>query len=141
MALCLEDAAVFGSLFSHIQSRPQIGRFFSAFLELRRPRCESLRLKGLRETHYLTLPKGPQQAERDEPLRHTYISSTWDDVSDIQFRQEWEGLQDVFGYDAYDAADSWWVEWGFLEQRANADISELHYVTETRTTSVEDQKV
>lgn len=41
----------------------------------------------------------------------------WTDSEDGYLRRSWEEFRDAFGYDAYDDADTWWVEWGILSER------------------------
>ena len=31
---------------------------------------------------------------------------------------EWVEIKEMFGYDAEDEADNWWVEWGLLRERS-----------------------
>ena len=44
-------------------------------------------------------------------------SLDWEDVEEEYLREAWEELKGSFGYDAYDAADDWWVDWGVLRER------------------------
>lgn len=45
---------------------------------------------------------------------------------------EWAEIVDVFGYDAEDDADNWWVVWGLLRERAreNVDIAACNVMPE-----------
>ena len=40
-----------------------------------------------------------------------------------RLRASWEELKGSFGYEAYDAADDWWVDWGVLRERMSAAMS------------------
>ena len=56
-----------------------------------------------------------------------------DNVTEDVLRQEWEQFQYAFGYNAYDEVESWWVEWGSLEERASAkasspELSQIEYI-------------
>ena len=41
----------------------------------------------------------------------------WSESEDSFLRTAWEEFRDAFGYDAYDDADTWWVEWGVIFER------------------------
>ena len=120
--MCLEDTAVFGRLFSHIQSKEQIGHFSSVYQELRRARCEKIEKLELSKVQLVSLPQGSDQASRDEGLRKScgVTLRDRDSVSEDVLRNEWEQFQYAFAYDAYDEVESWWVTWGSLEERASA---------------------
>lgn len=49
-------------------------------------------------------------------------SSDGDDMSseaeNLELRRQWLEFYENWGYDAQDAANSWWVEWGLLRERA-----------------------
>lgn len=37
---------------------------------------------------------------------------------DAEESPEWVEIKEVFGYDAEDEADNWWVKWGLLRERS-----------------------
>lgn len=119
--MCLEDTAVFGSIFSHLQSYDQIAYFLSVFQELRQHRCEVMRTTEAGKTELVTLPKGQLQDNRNEGLRMAGGADAldWEDVSEDYLRRQWEEFRNNFAYDAYDEADTWWVEWGYLNEHAS----------------------
>lgn len=114
---------MFGSLFSHIQYRDQISHFSSVFQELRRPRCEEIEVLELKKVQRVTFPKGSDQEQRDEILRKSAIEVCENTPEEV-LRQEWEQFRYAFGYDAYEEVESWWVEWGSLEERASGNVPE-----------------
>ena len=41
----------------------------------------------------------------------------WTESDEDYLRESWEELKDVFGYNAFEEADTWWVEWGVMLER------------------------
>lgn len=123
VALGIEDAAVFGALFSYISRKDQILPLLSAFQELRADRCQSIFQSEITKINFVCLPDGPEQISRDEALRTSGNISfeEWEEAKDEYFEQSW-GLEfeGPFNYDAYEAAEEWWVEWGVLTERSEA---------------------
>lgn len=89
----VEDAAVLAKLFSHLQSYDQISEFLYAFQDLRRPR------------RAMVLAVGAASFEM------------YDDKDSDESPEQTE-IRVVFGYDAENEADNWWVTWGLLRQRS-----------------------
>lgn len=126
-SLAVEDAAVLGRLFTHLHSRDQITQILAAFQELRENRCRAVRDSELEKTTFSILPPGPQRDARDEFMRKARNSGKldWSDSPETYLRKQWEELGEVFGYNAYEEADTWWVEWGILHQRLKGKESTL----------------
>jgi len=62
-------------------------------------------------------PPGPEREFRDlemQKLLHAR-QHKWDDDAYLGI---WGQLCQVWAYDAFDAADDWWVQWGMLRERA-----------------------
>lgn len=38
---------------------------------------------------------------------------------------QWDQVKELFGYDAEDQADDWWVKWGILRERAKDRTRDL----------------
>ena len=57
---------------------------------------------------------------RDAGMRLSLMSGArhWDDN---QLREQWEEISEVFGYNAREAAEDWWIKWGSLGQH-NKDL-------------------
>ncbi|KAF5379818.1 hypothetical protein D9615_005791 [Tricholomella constricta] len=125
-ALTVEDAAVLAKLFSHLRTEDQIGSFLWAFQDLRQPRCNAVMAKEAGIMYYMTMPPGEQQQLRDETMRAKRdagigILQASDEAEESP---EWAEIKEVFGYDAEDEADNWWVEWGLLRERSKGvDVS------------------
>ncbi|KAJ8517068.1 hypothetical protein ONZ45_g5690 [Pleurotus djamor] len=119
-SLTIEDGAVLAKLFSHLRSEDQIGSFLWAFEELRQPRCSSVISGECGVVQFMTMPPGDFQEGRDAGMRAKRDAglSPLSATSDAEETPEWVEIKEVFGYDAEDEADNWWVEWGRLRELA-----------------------
>jgi len=50
--------------------------------------------------------------------------------------EKWEQLKDLWGYDAEDEADNWWVQWGVLRERAKQTSMEYDLVVKVKDLQV-----
>ena len=106
--MTVEDAVVFGSLFSHLSMMDQIPSFLSAYQELRQGRCELVKGADIANARMVTLPDGPQAEKRDKDMRGK--NDDWGDEGAL--KAQFEEIAEIFVYDAGDAAEEWWVNWG-----------------------------
>ncbi|KAL0945526.1 hypothetical protein HGRIS_001008 [Hohenbuehelia grisea] len=122
-AMTIEDGAVLAKLFSHLRSEDQISSFLYAFEELRQPRCTAVITKEVGIIHYMTMPPCEMQEFRDQSMRAKRDAglNALQSTDDMAETQEWAEIKEVFGYDAEDEADNWWVEWGRLRLRAKGE--------------------
>ncbi|KAF9267386.1 FAD/NAD(P)-binding domain-containing protein [Marasmius fiardii PR-910] len=107
--LAIEDAAVFGNLFSRITDRRQIKALLHAYEEIRRPRTTAMRqdvMERLARRSALRLSASPEHHTKDvvRPLM-------------MEHRKAHELTIPVhcshdFGYDADEVVDIWWAEHG-----------------------------
>lgn len=127
--MAVEDAVVLGSLFSHLRSMDQTQTFLDAYEQLRQRRCDVVRLADLANAHMMVIPAGPEQDARDESMRQDQSSHEWDELDDGMLQKQFEEISEIFGYDAGDAAEEWWVSWGrFYEQaRAHPSMMQLDF--------------
>ncbi|KAF4597197.1 hypothetical protein EYR40_007648 [Pleurotus pulmonarius] len=136
-ALAIEDGAVLAKLFSHLRSEDQIGSFLWAFEELRQQRCSSVIMNECGIVQYMTLPPGEFQQGRDQTMRAKRDAglNALQASDDSEETPEWAEIKEVFGYDAEDEADNWWVQWGRLRERAKgveaAEIVNISLFTNT----------
>ncbi|KAJ7239371.1 hypothetical protein B0H12DRAFT_80060 [Mycena haematopus] len=121
-AMGVEDGAVLAKLFSHLANHCQIKDFLYAFQELRQSRCESVLASETGIIRYMGMPNCPEQEMRDQAMiakseanTDLFVVSEGEEES-----PEWVEIKTVFGYDAEDEADNWWVSWGLLKQRSLA---------------------
>ena len=95
-------------------------RLLSAFQEIRQSRWEQIAQVELHNVRMLTFTEGTEEwKERTEHFSAIQERGglDWDDVDDEEVLKNWEELSFAFGYDANDAADDWWVDWGIMERR------------------------
>ncbi|THH08949.1 hypothetical protein EW145_g2356 [Phellinidium pouzarii] len=123
-ALAMEDGATLGSLFSRLQSRnaDEALWLLRAYQELREDRCVTTVQSDIELVIFSTLPEGPARDERDEGFRmaRKQESLDWENSREDILRGAWDEFRGSFGYDAYDATDNWWVDWGVMLQRMTA---------------------
>jgi salicylate hydroxylase len=116
-SLAIEDAAVFGCLFTRLRSYGQIPTLLYAFQDIRQPRAELLSNLELSNVTLCQLPPGPDRDARNEVMRKSRRQGArhWDDGA---LASQWTEISEVWGYSAHDAAEDWWVQWGLLRERA-----------------------
>ncbi|KAJ7762597.1 hypothetical protein B0H16DRAFT_1311692 [Mycena metata] len=119
-AMGVEDGAVLAKLFSHLSTESQISDFLYAFQDLRQPRCEKVLTSETQTIQYMTMPNCPDQEARDRGMMALTAAGTglFDVADGGEESPQWAEIKDIFGYDAEDEADNWWVSWGLLKQRA-----------------------
>ncbi|KAH6880181.1 hypothetical protein BKA70DRAFT_1473484 [Coprinopsis sp. MPI-PUGE-AT-0042] len=128
VAMAIEDGAVLAKLFSHLRTEDQIPSLLSAFQDLRTPRCDFVLKKELGDVSFMTLPPCEFQEGRDQMFRTKRDAGVGvlDSLegSDEEELPQWAEIKELFGYDAEDDADNWWMEWGLLRERAKGtDLS------------------
>ncbi|KAI9453323.1 FAD/NAD-P-binding domain-containing protein [Lactarius psammicola] len=121
-SMSLEDASVLAKLFSHLRDEEQIPSFLYAFQNLREERCQSNRLLDISNVKFMMEPEGEMTQMRDKMMRSRHdqgrnVLAGDDDDGTIA---QWDRNRELFGYDAEDEADNWWVQWGLLQERAKA---------------------
>jgi len=62
-------------------------------------------------------PIGPQQEARDALIHQTLAFGDWDHMDEAMFRSVWGPQLSIAAYDANDAVDNWWVQWGSFLSR------------------------
>jgi len=120
--MSLEDASVLAKLFSHLRNEEQIPSFLFAFQNLREERCQKNRALDIGNVLFMMEPEGEGTAQRDAMMREKHdqgrnVLSGDDEDSNVA---QWDHNRELFGYDAEDEADNWWVQWGLLQERAKA---------------------
>ena len=131
-----------GSLFSRLQSRSpdEILRLLAAYQEIRQERVESTIKSDAELCVFCTLPPGPARDKRNEGFRQSEANKSldWVEESEETLRAAWEEFRGSFGYEAYDAADDWWVDWGVTIQRLSAASNTTMSPTSTKSSTNED---
>ncbi|KAJ7651321.1 hypothetical protein FB45DRAFT_1079069 [Roridomyces roridus] len=129
-AMAIEDGAIIARLFKHLRTRSQIPQFLNAFQEIRQKRCAAVTESERNVMAFVCLPPGPERAARDGMLREKRNAGVevFHAVEEQEETPEWRKVKEVFGYEAEDAGDDWWVTWGSLRMRAEGcemDVEEV----------------
>jgi salicylate hydroxylase len=87
-----------------------------AFQDIREARCTHVRLSELHNAALVTLPPGEDRTMRDAAMKLSLdADADWDDT---RLRAQWEEIGEVFGYNALEAAEDWWIKWGSIGDSA-----------------------
>ncbi|KAJ6451307.1 hypothetical protein C8R45DRAFT_1223882 [Mycena sanguinolenta] len=109
-AVTLEDAAFIGKIFSHSRDRGRVPEFFHAFQEHREPRVSLILGVEDQYLYHILMPDGEPQVERDAAMRARH--TVGQNVFDGDLENMMEDVRIMFGYEASDDADEWWINWG-----------------------------
>ncbi|KAJ7810000.1 hypothetical protein B0H14DRAFT_2524449 [Mycena olivaceomarginata] len=137
-SIALEDAAFIGKIFSHTNDPDRISEFLYAFQEHREARCSRIREIDMEYIQATTMPAGEKHDQRDAGMRANHAAGK--NAMEGNFSQMLEEFKMVFGYDAMDDADEWWINWGRFRDvaaaRTSIDFSQAAF--SSVTSSVED---
>lgn len=123
-SMSIEDAAVFGTLFARLRSWDQVGWMTEAYQELRQKRVEFVRQAEKTDVDMVQMPQGPAQEARDAYLLAQYsLGRDPSQFTEEMLRDQWQGIAAVFGYNAVEEAEDWWVNWGVLRERAQNRVA------------------
>lgn len=112
-SVAVEDAVVFSGLFAHIQWAEQIPVLLSAYQEIRESRCNEILNEDIAAARMVWLPPGPQRDARNADM-----AKGNDQTDENTLRQTLDSFSSVFCYDARDAVEEWWVNWGRFDESA-----------------------
>ncbi|KAJ7730989.1 hypothetical protein DFH07DRAFT_1065847 [Mycena maculata] len=111
-SVALEDGTFIGKIFSHTRNRDRVPEFLYAFQEHREARCARIREMEKEYIDLITMSDDEMRAERDAGMRANHAAGR--NAMDGDLGQMLDDFQMVFGYDARDDADEWWINWGRL---------------------------
>ncbi|KAF8498591.1 FAD/NAD-P-binding domain-containing protein [Russula emetica] len=116
-SLPVEAAAVLSALLSNVRSLDHIPHLVSAYETIRRERSKFLHEVDATNFKQSMFPPGPERQARDLGMQQLLDARQhkWDDDAYLGL---WGHLCKIWAYNAFDAADDWWVEWGMLRERA-----------------------
>ncbi|KAI0741982.1 FAD/NAD(P)-binding domain-containing protein [Daedaleopsis nitida] len=130
-SMAVEDAVVLGALFSHLRTMDQVPSFLSAYQELRQRRTALVTAADLANAQLVVLPAGPDADARDANMHRR--QDEWDDEGVL--KAQFDEIREIFGYDAGDAAEEWWISWGRFHrtarEQANYSRVDLSYSSVT----------
>ncbi|KAI0314973.1 hypothetical protein OF83DRAFT_1134160, partial [Amylostereum chailletii] len=116
----VESGAVLGTLFSYLRSYDQIPTLLYAYQELRQDRTQDLEDTENVNVASRMLPPGPERDARDEHMKLSLVDIGRDVWNDEGLSRQWWQNYIVWAYNAFDAADDWWVKWGAPQERSLA---------------------
>jgi salicylate hydroxylase len=66
------------------------------------------------------MPPGDHQEMRDNSMRAKRDAGLGILQGSDEYEEspEWVEIKEIFGYDAEDEANNWWIEWGLLRERS-----------------------
>ena len=99
---------------SHISSRDQVPQLLEAYQDLRIMRVKQVQESELNNAALVTHADPEVQKMRDAALGQSLNLAASEQWSDEQLSAQWDEIGTVFGYDAADAAEDWWIKWGAL---------------------------
>ena len=117
IGMCVEDAAVFGGLFSRLRSWDQVPSLMEAYQDLRQERTHFVACQDQGNADITWCPPGPHRDARNAAMRADKQCGL-DEFSEGMLRDQWDTVSEVFAYSASDAAADWWVGWGMLAEMA-----------------------
>lgn len=102
----IEGAFTLARLFSRLSSKAMLRIMLDGFQKIRDPRNLAVLSSELSAAALMTLSPGPARTNRDAELA---VSLTREDGAASHV---WAATLVQFDYDAVEAADSWWHNWG-----------------------------
>lgn len=115
--MCIEDAAVFGGLFSRLRSWDQVPTLMEAYQDLRQDRAHIAARQDQSNADATWLPPVLHRDARDAAMRADKQNGV-DESNERILQDQWDAFGEEFGYSASDAAADWWVGWGMLAEMA-----------------------
>ncbi|KAI0272531.1 hypothetical protein BC834DRAFT_1038601 [Gloeopeniophorella convolvens] len=114
-SVSVESAAVFSTLFSYVRNQDHIPLLVRAYEDIRRDRTEFLHQIEVQNVTQSMFPPGPDRIARDEEMRKSLELGDvkWDDDAYLGL---WGEICKIWSYNAFDAAEDWWVKWGVLRE-------------------------
>ncbi|KAH9939410.1 FAD/NAD-P-binding domain-containing protein [Epithele typhae] len=123
VAMCTCDAACLGRLFSHLTRHDQIDTLLYALQEIREGPVASVFKAASGNIFATSLPPGiVERDDEDKRARAEHglasLGGGIDSLTPESSPEMIEVVEQLFGYDAEDEADNWWVNWGLMQERA-----------------------
>ncbi|EIW79267.1 FAD/NAD(P)-binding domain-containing protein [Coniophora puteana RWD-64-598 SS2] len=116
-AVHLEDIEILGVLLSRLTSWEQLSHLIRGYQEIREPRFQQNEDSWHRTNYSLWLPPGPSQQGRDTQFRRQ-LEQKGEPLDDEMMLAQFEEVWKEVGYNAREAAEEWWVNWGMLRERS-----------------------
>jgi salicylate hydroxylase len=113
----VETATVLSTLLSYVRGFDHIPMLVRAYETICRERTQFLHRVDVGHVELIMYPPGPERTARDQEMRKLLNRGhgKWDDDA---YMGLWGEICRVWAYNAFDAADDWWVQWGVLRERS-----------------------
>ncbi|KAH8823165.1 hypothetical protein DL96DRAFT_1818929 [Flagelloscypha sp. PMI_526] len=121
-ALSIEDAEVLGFLLSKITSRSQLQQVLVAYEECRLDRTHQAQQWETQTIAHLSFPDGPERAAIAAQVREAIDNLANPGLSSEGLDRLWGNEIADFTYDAAEAAEGWWLQWGNLVLKGSAPL-------------------
>jgi len=116
-SVAVESAAVLCTLLSYVRGFDHIPLLVRAYESIRRERTEFLHQMEATNVTQCMFPPGVERTARDAEMQQL-LQTGQDKWDDNAYMGLWGQIVKIWAYDAFDAADDWWVERGMLRERA-----------------------
>lgn len=95
--MVVEDAAVFGGLFSRLRSWDQVPSLMEAYQDLRQARTEFVAVQDITNAQLCWIGPGPDRDARNEVMLRNlnHGLENWDDS---MIQDQWDDISEVFAY-------------------------------------------
>ncbi|KAJ7173768.1 hypothetical protein C8R46DRAFT_1256296 [Mycena filopes] len=120
----VEDGFALGRIFSHLTSRDQIPALLQGYHATRYNRTIAAESSELGAMATATLPPGPARTARDHGLKAMSLLDNESESVDEVVAAVWSTYLVQFNYDATEAVDEWWLNWGRLTKREDFAVVE-----------------
>jgi salicylate hydroxylase len=116
-SVSVETAAVLSALLSYVREFDHIPVLVRAYETICRERTEFLHRVEMGRVAVLMYPPGPERTARDEQMRKL-LEKGHGKWGDDAYMGLWGQICECWAYNAFDAADDWWIQWGVLRERS-----------------------
>ncbi|KAJ7695078.1 hypothetical protein B0H17DRAFT_1056299 [Mycena rosella] len=113
-SMSVEDGFALGRVFSHLTSRDQIPFFLNGYNQVRYNRTTATEASELSGVMASTFPPGPARDARNRQFKAMSLAGDGTEVADQLIAAAWATYLVQFNYNANEAADEWWMDWGKL---------------------------
>jgi salicylate hydroxylase len=129
------------TFFGRLTAWDQVPMMLNAYAELRQERCASVGAQEESNQTLVHLPPGPHRDARDEGFKGMLAAQHMEEWDEAQLRERWESVSVLLGYNAFEAAEDWWMKWGVIVEASKArtigiDPVSMAIVSETQVTMV-----
>ncbi|KAJ6603701.1 hypothetical protein B0H10DRAFT_2229753 [Mycena sp. CBHHK59/15] len=123
-SLAVEDGFALGRVFSHLTSRDQIPFLLNGYNEVRYRRTAATEASEISALIGITFPPGPARDARNQQFRAMSLVDEETEVADELIAATWHTYLVQFNYDANEAVDEWWLNWGKMMGRKEDECVE-----------------